>query len=361
MAPNSIQYQILHRVVERLIPTLRSACRRSMQKRMLFINKLIFTEPSLLLSDQNCSLMHAWETLKTITAIQWVERIPLVYPGVRSSTHPWVGCLGPTECVGIRFFRSNVFILRLLYAEVLGPREPHDVIPTVGGATFLGVDFPDESDHSDTDNIDDIFSQSNVDHGEKIRDQGTNTIKDPQNNTHSIRSALQLIQSRVCKRPLNGDQWDRRTSFTPEELIEIVGRALTTQERLTILIMATTGLRIGGLCRLRTSHREKWAKDIPADALSTVEKGNVTRIIPVSGPVRMLLARWFREDCPSSSSTFVFPGVQTPSTSSATKDNCVSTSYVWNVVRKVLERAGVRGSHAHPHTFRHTFVSRDQS
>lgn len=83
MAPTSIPYQVLHRVVEHLIPTLRSACRRSLQKRMLFIHKLIFLAPSLLSDDMTGDVASAWSTLRAVSGRDWIQRVSLVYPGTR--------------------------------------------------------------------------------------------------------------------------------------------------------------------------------------------------------------------------------------------------------------------------------------
>ena len=128
-----------------------------------------------------------------------------------------------------------------------------------------------------------------------------------------------------------------------------------------MVTLLTTGVRIGGLCRMRCVPRAEWGAAFASTALCTVEKGNVPHSLHINATVRprpvfrpksclarILLARWFREHRPPSS-CYVFPSAAKPGTP-------VSTSYMWRLIRGVLARAGVSGSHAHPHTFRHTFV-----
>lgn len=354
LAPTSLQYQILHRVVERLIPALRSACRRSLQKRLLFVNKLIFTTPPLLPVDTlpEADLTTAWTKLCAVTGQAWIDRTALAYEG--------------SPRVGIRFFRSNLFVLRLLYSEVLGPRMADDEIPTLGSTTWM-VDL----DHSDSDGNgpDNTPPHTSQQHHNNTPQEAAGILTEVEDviTTEEInrrRAALQGIQARACKTShhfgssSSATLFDenRRTAFTPEELEHIVDRSVTTQERLVVLLLATTGLRIGGLCRLQIrnpNERSHWGANIPADALSTVEKGNVHRTLALSSAVRILLARWFREDCPQVSGAFVFPAIGRSSSPPCS----TSTANMWAIIRKVLERAGIRGPHAHPHTFRHTFVS----
>ena len=74
----------------------------------------------------------------------------------------------------------------------------------------------------------------------------------------------------------------------------------------------------------------------------------MSRVLQINSGIKLLLARWFREDRPRPS-RFVFPSAADP-------ERPVSTSYMWRKVRGVLQRAGIHGPHAHPHTFRHSFV-----
>ena len=125
-----------------------------------------------------------------------------------------------------------------------------------------------------------------------------------------------------------------------------------------------TGLKLAlpcGACAPRTARSAGHCGCKASTALCTVEKGNVPHSLHINATVRprpvfrpksclarILLARWFREHRPPSS-CYVFPSAAKPG-------NPVSTSYMWRLIRGVLARAGVSGSHAHPHTFRHTFV-----
>jgi hypothetical protein len=42
LSPDGVRYRLLSYVVRRLVGTLRSACRQSLQKRMLLVDRLLF-------------------------------------------------------------------------------------------------------------------------------------------------------------------------------------------------------------------------------------------------------------------------------------------------------------------------------
>ena len=133
--------------------------------------------------------------------------------------------------------------------------------------------------------------------------------------------------------------------------MRIVDAARTTEERLWVLLFLTTGVRLGGLCRIENhGTRASWARDLDAACLRTIEKGNVPRTLHLNEGTRLMLARWYREYDAVAGSGYLFRSVRRP-------EQCVSSSAMWRSMRTVFRRAGLQGAaHAHPHTFRHTFV-----
>ena len=124
---------------------------------------------------------------------------------------------------------------------------------------------------------------------------------------------------------------------------------------MVILLFLTTGLRIGGLCRLRVplARPIRAARDVPTE-LTTVEKNGRVRRVRLCNTCRILVARWYHRDRQAPpDSPFLFPARAPGGVSSSP---VVSTRHVWNVCHRVFTRAGVSGSHVHPHAFRHTVI-----
>ena len=308
---HALKYGLMTHVAERLVEVARSVCRRSLQKRLGFVEHLLFDAPPMLSSDCG-TLCDALDALRRVPAAAWLQRLNVVYPdGAR---------LGP------KLFRSHLAVVSALHAAVFKCDDHATPIPRTAGVSVC-ID-------SDAGNGSTSFASSDDDpaaHG-----------------TWRLQREVGALQARLCKRPRREAADDAPTAFSPEEVLRILSAAQTTPERLVTLLLLTTGVRIGGLCRIRCRGRAEWAREIPADALCTVEKGNVPRTLQVNGAVRVLLARWFRE-CRPADGPFLFPA---PGDAARP----LSTSSAWRTVKDVLRRADVRGAHAHPHTFRHTFV-----
>ena len=308
---DGVQYKLLCFVVEQLVEHLKSACRMSMQKKMLFVQKILFQEPPLIPSD--CAHMSsAIAELRQLRAQEWLQRLSVVFPGEGQ--------------LGCKLFRSHVNILNILHTKIFKGTESIS-IPVSVAVTVL----PPDSDGT-------------------LSGYSSFAVSDEDGGAHDgwkLQQEVKCIRARVCKRRRVGEEC-KVTSFTPDEVDRIINAARTTEERLVVSLLMSTGVRLGGLCRIRSSVRADWASDLPSTCLSTVEKGNVHRMLHLNACTRVLLARWFREDRPAPG-RFLFPSPREPS-------NCISTSYMWRLLRTMFKRANISGSHAHPHTFRHTFI-----
>lgn len=141
--------------------------------------------------------------------------------------------------------------------------------------------------------------------------------------------------------------------FTCAEVRRLVHFASSTLERLVVMLFLTTGVRIGGMCRLCF-----YPKEAP-NQLTTREKNGAIRHMALTKTCRTLLELWYdgerrvrlqrlgagdNSHCP-----YVFVG-------SRDIKRPMSPDVIYNVCRTLFHRAGVVGTHAHPHTFRHTCI-----
>lgn len=126
------------------------------------------------------------------------------------------------------------------------------------------------------------------------------------------------------------------------------------------MLFLTTGLRIGGVARLQLSGPPpQRTADVPIELITT-EKNNKARTIRPTACCRVLLARWYthgRRTIPSNdgSSRYVFPSASNALDPKG-RDHSVGTRHIWEVCRGLFQRAGLRGPHVHPHSFRHTVI-----
>ena len=163
-----------------------------------------------------------------------------------------------------------------------------------------------------------------------------------------LRDAMNDVRRRICKAaPASGAE--AASAFTPAEVRALLSAAVGTCERLIVWLFLTTGLRIGGLARLRTGPGPyRWGREVPRTA-PTVEKNGAERVVPIGATGRILVAHWYRMDrWTAEPSPYLFPGRDNGGAAGA------STRWIWKVCRRVFTRTGL--DRGHPHTFRHTFV-----
>lgn len=172
----------------------------------------------------------------------------------------------------------------------------------------------------------------------------------------ALREMLGTIRASFCTMPDRVAQEQRAYAFSPREVRSIVEAAATAQERLVILLFLTTGLRIGGLCRLqvpegplRQPRQPPAPHEVPTE-WTTVEKNGRPRRVRLCDSCRILIARWYNSHCRADGGgLYLFPGKRGG-------DGATSPRHIWDVCSRVFARAGITGPHVHPHTFRHTVV-----
>ena len=86
--PGGMRYRLLEYVAERLLACMRSACRRSMQKRMLVVDRLLFAPPALVDVPHDdddgavtdAEVVAAVAVLRRLRADEWLRRLECAYP-----------------------------------------------------------------------------------------------------------------------------------------------------------------------------------------------------------------------------------------------------------------------------------------
>jgi site-specific recombinase XerD len=117
--------------------------------------------------------------------------------------------------------------------------------------------------------------------------------------------------------------------------------ALDRRDRCIIVLLADTGIRVGGLCGLRVRD-----VDLERRLAMVVEKGNKTRLVPFTKPTSEALQAWL-EVHPQSPWLFVSLGSRSK--------GALSPNGVAQMLRRRAKQAGVEGR-VNPHSFRHGFA-----
>ena len=120
------------------------------------------------------------------------------------------------------------------------------------------------------------------------------------------------------------------------------------RDELMVLLMATTGIRVGGLSNLMVHNV---CKTIGRDVVinenaKTIEKGGKWFSFVLTPNTKLLLHKWITENR-KAHSQYLFPG---------RGDNPITTNRIGKIIKELGERAGVTGPHVHPHALRHTFA-----
>jgi site-specific recombinase XerD len=120
------------------------------------------------------------------------------------------------------------------------------------------------------------------------------------------------------------------------------------RDRALFLLMATTGLRVGGVSNLLLKNvaTEVGGKVVILNEGRTVEKGRKWFTFPLCDKLKRALEKWIVEDR-NVLSDYLFPG---------SKQSSLSPSRISKIVKEIAARAGLDGKHIHAHSIRHSFA-----
>jgi integrase len=118
-------------------------------------------------------------------------------------------------------------------------------------------------------------------------------------------------------------------------------------DRLLFMLLLTTGMRIGGLVKIKMEHVSHVnGSDVAiTDSGRTLEKGSKWFTFMLAIPVKALIFQWITTHRPAMDSPYLFPG----------KIGHISTSNVRYRFKNIAKRADVHGTYVHPHAMRHTY------
>lgn len=147
----------------------------------------------------------------------------------------------------------------------------------------------------------------------------------------------------------SNEQDERKHRFSNVEVAKLFSSCDTTMEHLVLGLLFTTGMRLGGIVRIKTRNvaiqeAEKWDNFSTGQ---TSEKGRKRKQFTIQPVVRAYLLRWLIRDRPLSVSKYLFP-------SCTSEAGHLARSTIQQLFMRVAKRANVTGPHVHVHTTRHT-------
>ena len=139
--------------------------------------------------------------------------------------------------------------------------------------------------------------------------------------------------------------------ISSEDLQRIHEEARKNQlDELLFMLMLTTGLRVGGVAKLKTSNVVdiKNGKYVLRAEGRTQEKGNKMASFILCPEVKHLLLSWLTSGRPADAGPYVFPG--------ATAATHIAMSNIRRRFKNLCQRSGLTGTEFHPHALRHTYA-----
>ena len=319
LSEGSADYQFLVRLVEGLSMHMVSVSRDSLLKVTCWLDHFFGVSEGGTAwwpSDCGATLQGRTRFLSERSAMQWLQR----YSDVTAS-----------KSIGFHLFSRHMRVLSLLHGKVL--HECDDALvqiprPRMGGRIHGRL-------------VEDLTSAS------ATSDDGAGAGERMRLEMYRIRGLMGEIRERVCRDLERGGEVGVLHCFSADEVYRILDAAVSRMDRLLVVLFLTTGLRIGGLSRLKVVCGGAGSDEVP-DHASTVEKNGDVRVIKLTNALRVLVKRWLMERG-ASPSDYLFP-------SPTDRGRPISRHAVYDACRCLFRRAGVQGPHAHPHSFRHTVV-----
>ena len=144
---------------------------------------------------------------------------------------------------------------------------------------------------------------------------------------------------------------DKHTLSTEElEIIYSQTQKLETFDRLFFMLLITTGMRVGGLVKIKINHVCS-IKENNINVFNqgrTLEKGNKWFEFVINPEVQDLIKKWVFESR-KSNSDYLFP-------STTTKSGHMAANTIRARFKKICDKCGISGKHLHLHSLRHSYA-----
>ena len=152
------------------------------------------------------------------------------------------------------------------------------------------------------------------------------------------------------KEHLIDDDGSDKHRLTPNELQTLYEQVQgDVRDELIYMLFVTTGMRIGGLVKIRLEHVAEinGATVIAKPSGRTLEKGSKWFTFVINNRVNELMTQWIKNLRPNNGSPYLFPGrCDVPYLKEASVRKRFHT---W------CKKAGLSGTHLHPHSLRHSY------
>jgi integrase len=174
--------------------------------------------------------------------------------------------------------------------------------------------------------------------------------------THDINDSFmdvikRINQDRDRQQAVECDNTDiHRISSCDLDKIYTQSRIHSVRAELVYLLMISTGMRIGGVVRIKTQHVLKKNKDGTMSAMEsgkTLEKGNKWFSFGLIPRIQELLEIWICQKRPGDEGPYLFPGH---------KRGHLTTGCLRMMFHDLCISAGLTGSEFHPHALRHSYA-----
>lgn len=120
-------------------------------------------------------------------------------------------------------------------------------------------------------------------------------------------------------------------------------------DELVFLLLLTTGIRVGGLVNIKLEHVAEIKKEtvFVKPVGKALEKGGKWFSFNLNPRVKELIELYILKKRRGMDTPYLFPGCKTEH---------MSTASVYNIIKRIMKKAGLEGREFHPHAFRHTYA-----
>jgi integrase len=147
----------------------------------------------------------------------------------------------------------------------------------------------------------------------------------------------------VQQHNVNDGDKDKLSPLQQENMVKVCENTL---EKLTILLLFTTGIKVGGLCNIKKNDVYDFIENKVKDFGLTLEKGNKIRKFPIFAIVKPHLEKWIDENH-MINSNYLFPNKNDHAKPR-------TTMFFQTLFKNIAKKAGYTGREIHIHSARHS-------
>jgi len=154
----------------------------------------------------------------------------------------------------------------------------------------------------------------------------------------------------VKKQSIIEDDGSDKHRLSAQELDTLYNQVKgSLRNELMYMLFVTTGMRIGGLVKIKLSHvAEIDGNNVTVKQTGrTIEKGNKWFTFVINNHVNSLIELWIKTKRPNNGSEYLFPG--------RGDIPYIREASVRKAFHKWCDNADMKGTHLHPHSLRHSY------